>query len=53
MRRRLPMTAAFALFAAIAPTRWARRRLFGAIGIEIAIGVYAALHWFVLRPSPF
>jgi hypothetical protein len=38
---------AFALFAAIAATRSARRLLFGAIGIEIATGVCVAIHWFV------
>jgi len=43
-------TVAFALFAAIAPTRTSRRLLLAAIGIELAIAACAAIHWFV--PSP-
>lgn len=45
-------TAAFALFAAIAPTRPARRLLIAAVGLELVVGVCAAIHWFVPRP-PF
>jgi len=40
-------TIAFALFAAFAPTRHARRLLVTAIGIELVIGVFAAIHWLV------
>src|SRR5213594_2786346 len=43
-------TAAFMLFAFLAPTRPARRLLVAAIGIELLIGVCAAIHWFVPRP---
>ena len=43
-------TAAFMLFAFLAPTRPARRLLAAAIGIELLIGVCAAIHWFVPRP---
>ena len=45
-------TAAFALFAAIAPTRPARRLLTVAVGLELVVGVCAAIHWFMPRP-PF
>jgi hypothetical protein len=45
-------TAAFALFAFIAPTRPARRLLVAAVGLEMVIGVCAAIHWFLPRP-PF
>ena len=40
-------TAAFGLFAFLAPTRPARRLLVTAIGLELVIGVCAAFHWFV------
>lgn len=43
-------TGAFGLFASLAPTRPARRWLLAATGIELVIGVCAAIHWFV--PSP-
>jgi hypothetical protein len=43
-------TAAFALFAFLAPTRSARRLLIAAISLELVIGVCAAIHWFVPRP---
>jgi hypothetical protein len=39
--------AAFALFAALAPTRQARRTLIAAVGIELLIGVCALAHWFL------
>jgi hypothetical protein len=42
----------FALFAVLAPTREARRKLLVAIGIEVAIGGCALVHWFVRAP-PF
>jgi len=42
--------AAFALFAFLAPTRPARRLLLAAVGVELVIGVCAAIHWFVPRP---
>ncbi len=45
-------TVAFLVFAIIAPTRPARRLLKAAVGIELVIGVCAAVHWFVPRP-PF
>jgi hypothetical protein len=45
-------TVAFVLFAAIAPTRAARRLLLGAIGFELVIGVCAAIHWFVRSLLP-
>ena len=45
-------TAAFVLFALIAPTRPARRVLLAAVGVEVVVGVCAAIHWFVPRP-PF
>jgi len=40
-------SAAFALFAWLAPTREARRKLIIAVGIELVIAVCAAVHWFV------
>ncbi len=40
-------TAAFVLFAFLAPDRSARRLLKAAIGLELVIGVCAAFHWFV------
>ncbi len=40
---------AFALFAALAPTRPARRLLVLAVILEVAIGVGAAIHWFLPR----
>lgn len=43
-------TAAFALFAFLAPTRPARRLLVAAGGVELVIGVCAAIHWFLPRP---
>jgi hypothetical protein len=43
-------TAAFVLFAFLAPTRLARRLLIAAVSLELVIGVCAAIHWFV--PSP-
>lgn len=42
--------AAFALFAFLAPTRPARRLLVVAVGLELAIGVCAAIHWLLPRP---
>ena len=39
-------TAGFVLFAFFAPSRPARRLLIAAVGIELVIGVCAALHWF-------
>ena len=42
----------FALFAFLAPTREARRKLLVAIGIELVIGACASVHWFVPAP-PF
>lgn len=42
---------AFVLFALIAPTRRARQGLFWALGIELVVGVFAVMHWF-LRSSP-
>jgi len=41
---------AFASFALLAPTRPARRKLLFAVGIELVIGVCAAVHWFVPAP---
>jgi hypothetical protein len=38
---------AFALFALIAPTREARRKLFVAAGLELAVGASAVVHFFV------
>jgi hypothetical protein len=43
-------TAAFVLFAFLAPTRPVRRLLIAAIGLELVIGVCALIHWFM--PSP-
>jgi len=43
-------TLAFVLFAFLAPTRPARRLLVASIGLELVIGICAAIHWFV--PSP-
>jgi len=40
-------TAAFVLFALLAPTRLARRVLAVAIGLELVIGVVAVIHWLV------
>src|SRR5437773_2659476 len=40
-------SAAFALFAWLAPTREARRKLIIAVGIELVIAVCAAVHWLV------
>jgi hypothetical protein len=40
----------FALFAFLAPTLRARRKLLVAVGIEAVIGVCAAVHW--LLPAP-
>lgn len=40
-------TAGFVFFAFMAPTRPARRLVVAAIGIELVIGVCAAIHWFV------
>lgn len=40
-------TVAFVLFAFLAPTRVARRLLFAAIGVELAVGICAVWHWFV------
>ena len=45
-------SAAFALFALLAPTQKVRRKLLLAVGIELAIAVCAAVHWFVPAP-PF
>lgn len=42
--------AAFALFAALAPTRESRRTLIVAAGIELVIGACAFVHWFVPNP---
>jgi hypothetical protein len=43
-------TAAFVLFAFLAPTRRARKLMIAAIGIELVIGACAAIHWFLPRP---
>ena len=40
-------SAAFALFAWLAPTPETRRKLIIAVGIELVIAVCAAVHWFV------
>ena len=37
---------AFALFALLAPTRFARRTLVAAVGIELVIGILSVVHWF-------
>lgn len=42
-------TGAFVLFSWLAPTRPARRLLAAAVGIELVIGICAAIHWFVPR----
>ena len=39
----------FSLLARLAPTRFARRLLVAAVGIEAVIGVCALIHWFVPR----
>ncbi len=39
-----------ALFAFLAPTRFARRSLVAAAAIEAIVGVLAFVHWFVPRP---
>jgi hypothetical protein len=41
---------AFGLFACLAPTPPARRKLMIALGIELVIGVCALVHWFLPRP---
>src|SRR2546422_498069 len=43
---------AFVLFAFLAPTREARRKLVLAVGIEAVIGVCALVHWFSPGPQP-
>jgi hypothetical protein len=43
-------TAAFALFALLAPTRSARQLLVAAVGVELLVAVCAAVHWFLLVP---
>ena len=43
-------TAAFVLFAFVAPRGPARRMLVVAVGLELVIGVCAAIHWFLVRP---
>ncbi len=43
-------SAAFVLFAALAPTRETRRKLLVAVGLELVIAVCALVHWFVPRP---
>lgn len=43
-------TAAFVLFAFVAPQGSARRMLVVAVGLELVIGVCAAIHWFLPRP---
>jgi len=40
-------TGAFVLFTFLTPTGPARRLLVAAIGLELVIGVFAAIHWFV------
>lgn len=40
---------AFVLFACLAPTRSARRKMMIAVGIELVIGIVALVHWFVPR----
>jgi hypothetical protein len=44
--------AGLVLFAILSPTRFARRTLLAAVGIELAVGVCALVHWFTTRP-PF
>jgi hypothetical protein len=41
---------AFLLFASLAPTRVARRKLMIAVGIELAIGICGLVYWFVSKP---
>ena len=41
---------AFVLFAFLAPTPEARRKLIAAVAIEVVIGACALVHWFVPRP---
>ena len=43
-------TVAFVLFALLAPTRAARRMLVAAVGVELVVGVCAAIHWLMPRP---
>ena len=43
---------ALGLFALIAPTKDTRMQLVTALGIEVVVGVCAAVHWFMPRP-PF
>lgn len=43
---------ALGLFAFLAPTKETRQQLVTALGIEVVVGVCAAVHWFVPRP-PF
>ena len=43
-------TAAFALFAWLAPSRRSRRTLFAAVAVELVIAACAALHWFLPFP---
>jgi len=43
-------TGALVLFLLLAPTRPARRLLQGAIAVELACAVCAAIHWFAARP---
>jgi hypothetical protein len=40
---------AFALFTLLAPTHEIRRRMVLALGVELVIGVFAAIHWVVPR----
>ena len=37
----------FGLFAWLAPTPWARRKLISAVALEAVIGVVALAHWFM------
>jgi hypothetical protein len=41
---------AFGLFAAMAPTPRAKRLMLVALGLELGVAVFAAIHWFVPRP---
>ena len=43
-------TAAFALFAPLAPTSSARQLPVSAVGVELMIAVCAAIHWLVRSP---
>lgn len=45
-------TLAFALLAWLAPSPRTRRSMLGAVGLELGIGICAAIHWFVPQP-PF